>query len=185
MPDRKIVDLPTSQTLSDTDYMLVNQNGTPVWVVTEKMKQNSVNAVKHPDTLPNPYKLKFTGAVTDEYDGSVEKTISIPECGSGESFTNKIEMQDSDTEPTIKPNVLYVFPEMQTLNVILDTPENNKIANEFHFIFISGSIATTLSLSNKDGSQIYSDTYSIESNMKYEVSVLESIAYVKGVSINA
>lgn len=138
-----------------------------------------------PKKLPNPNKLIFTGAVIDEYDGSVEKTISIPEGGGGESFTNKIEMQNSDTKPTIKPNVLYVFPEMQTLNVILDTPENNKIANEFHFIFTSGSTATTLSLSNKDGSQIYSDTYSIESNMKYEVSILESIAYIKGVSNNA
>lgn len=35
-----------------------------------------------PKKLPNPYKLKFTGAVSDEYDGSVEKTISIPEGGS-------------------------------------------------------------------------------------------------------
>lgn len=35
-----------------------------------------------PKKLPNPYKLKFTGAVVDEYDGSVEKTINIPEGGS-------------------------------------------------------------------------------------------------------
>lgn len=35
-----------------------------------------------PSKLPNPYKLKFTGAVSEEYDGSVEKTISIPEGGS-------------------------------------------------------------------------------------------------------
>ena len=35
-------------------------------------------------TLPNPKKIKFTGAVTDEYDGSVEKTINIP---TGSSYT--------------------------------------------------------------------------------------------------
>lgn len=35
-----------------------------------------------PKKLPNPYKLKFTGGVVDEYDGSVEKTINIPEIGS-------------------------------------------------------------------------------------------------------
>lgn len=29
-------------------------------------------------SLPNPKKIKFTGAVTGEYDGSVEKTINIP-----------------------------------------------------------------------------------------------------------
>lgn len=83
MADRKIVELPISQTLSDTDYMLVSQNGTPVWVTTDKMKENAANAVTHPTVLPNPKKLKFTGAVTAEYDGSTEQTINIPAGGTG------------------------------------------------------------------------------------------------------
>lgn len=33
---------------------------------------------KIPTKLPNPQKLKFTGAATGEYDGSEEKTINIP-----------------------------------------------------------------------------------------------------------
>lgn len=138
-----------------------------------------------PSKLPNPNKLTFTGAVSGEYDGSAPLSIEIPEGGSSESFISRIEMQNDDTNPILKENILYIFPEMETLNVTLDNPQNKSIANEFHFIFISGSIATTLSLSNIDGSQIYSDTYSIESNMKYEVSVLDSIAYVKGVPNNA
>lgn len=36
---------------------------------------------KIPTKLPNPQKLKFTGAVTGEYDGSEEKTINIPTGG--------------------------------------------------------------------------------------------------------
>lgn len=36
---------------------------------------------KIPAKLPNPQKLKFTGAVTGEYDGSEEKTINIPTGG--------------------------------------------------------------------------------------------------------
>lgn len=36
---------------------------------------------KIPSKLPNPQKLKFTGAVTGEYDGSAEKTIDIPTGG--------------------------------------------------------------------------------------------------------
>lgn len=36
---------------------------------------------KIPSKLPNPQKLKFTGAVSDEYDGSEEKTINIPAGG--------------------------------------------------------------------------------------------------------
>lgn len=37
---------------------------------------------KIPSKLPNPQKLKFTGAVSGEYDGSEEKTINIPSGGS-------------------------------------------------------------------------------------------------------
>ena len=36
---------------------------------------------KIPTKLPNPQKLKFTGAATGEYDGSAEKTINIPTGG--------------------------------------------------------------------------------------------------------
>lgn len=36
---------------------------------------------KIPTKLPNPHKLKFTGAATGEYDGSAEKTINIPTGG--------------------------------------------------------------------------------------------------------
>lgn len=36
-----------------------------------------------PASLPNPYKLTFTGAVTGEYDGSAAKTINIPSGGGG------------------------------------------------------------------------------------------------------
>ena len=35
------------------------------------------------DTLPNPYPLTFTGAVSETYDGSSAKTITIPSGGSG------------------------------------------------------------------------------------------------------
>lgn len=36
-----------------------------------------------PSTLPNPNKLKFTGAVSAEYDGSKEVSVNIPGGGSG------------------------------------------------------------------------------------------------------
>lgn len=47
-------------------------------------------------------------------------------------------------------------------------------------IFTSGATATTLTLND-----VLSDTYSIDANMKYEVSILEGVAYIKGVSISA
>lgn len=38
-----------------------------------------IDNVAIPDALPNPHPIVFTGAVNDTYDGSVKKTIEIPE----------------------------------------------------------------------------------------------------------
>ena len=46
-------------------------------------------------------------------------------------------------------------------------------------IFTSGATATILTLND-----VLSDAYSIEANMKYEVSILEGVAYIKGVAVN-
>lgn len=46
--------------------------------------------------------------------------------------------------------------------------------------FTSGATATTLTLND-----VLSDAYSIEANTKYEVSILENVAYIKGVSTGA
>lgn len=89
------------------------------------------------------------------------------------------EMQNTDTTVTLEPNKLYVFPEMESLTVTLAEPDNSNVANEYHFFFTSGQTATTLILND-----VLSDAYSIEANMKYEVSILEGVAYIKGVSTN-
>ena len=46
-----------------------------------------VTSADIPETLPNPQKLKFTGAVTAEYDGSTEQTVYIPESTGGGSYS--------------------------------------------------------------------------------------------------
>lgn len=99
---------------------------------------------------------------------------------SGSSATPRQEMQNTDTTVTIEPNKLYVFPEMESLTVTLAEPDNSNVANEYHFFFTSGATATTLTLND-----VLSDAYSIEANMKYEVSILENVAYIKGVPISA
>ena len=98
---------------------------------------------------------------------------------SGSSATPRQEMQNTDTTVTLEPNTLYIFPEMASLTVTLAEPDNSNVANEYHFFFTSGATATTLTLNN-----VLSDAYSIEANMKYEVSILEGVAYIKGVSMN-
>ena len=102
---------------------------------------------------------------------------TYPDTGDS-AVTPRQEMTSSDTTVTLEPNKLYVFPEMASLTVTLATPSDTNVANEYHFFFISGSTATTLALND-----VLSDAYSIEANMKYEVSILEGVAYIKGVSM--
>lgn len=49
---------------------------------TELSDKGFLTSEDIPNFLPNPHKLIFTGAVTEEYDGTEEKTINIPQ-GSG------------------------------------------------------------------------------------------------------
>lgn len=108
--------------------------------------------------------------------------LGIPKGKSGQSGTADIprqQMQSTNTSVTLQPNVLYVFPEMASLTVTLRTPSDTNVANEYHFFFTSGQTATTLTLND-----VLSDTYSVDANMKYEVSILEGVAYIKGVSMS-
>ena len=103
-----------------------------------------------------------------------------PQGPAGDSgIVSRQEMSSSDTTVTLEPNKLYVFPEMASLTITLGTPTDSNVANEYHFFFTSGATATTLTLND-----VLSDAYSIEANMKYEVSILENVAYIKGVSTN-
>ena len=94
-------------------------------------------------------------------------------------IVSRQEMTSSDTTVTLEPNILYVFPEMASLTITLGTPTDSNVANEYHFFFTSGATATTLTLND-----VLSDAYSIEANTKYEVSILENVAYIKGVAVN-
>ena len=103
-----------------------------------------------------------------------------PQGPAGDSgIVSRQEMQNADTVVTLQPNILYVFPEMASLTVTLGTPSDTNVANEYHFFFTSGQTATTLTLNDA-----LSDAYSIDANMKYEVSILENVAYIKGVSVD-
>ena len=107
-------------------------------------------------------------------------TVELPsntQSATSASSIPRQQMTSSDIVVTLDPNKLYVFPEMASLTVTLAEPDNSNVANEYHFFFTSGATATTLTLNN-----VLSDAYSIEANMKYEVSILENVAYIKGVS---
>ena len=107
---------------------------------------------------------------------------TYPESGSGASGITVKTMQNTDTAVTLPeetPYDLYIFPEMATLAVTIAN-ENTDV----HFFFDSGTTATVFSLQAQDGGRIYTDAYSIDANMRYEVSVLHNVAYIKGVAIS-
>ena len=105
--------------------------------------------------------------------------LGIPKGQPGSNEITVQQMENTDTTVTLQPNILYLFPEMATLDVTI--PQTDQ---EIHFFFDSGATATTFSLQAQSGGQIYTDAYSIDANMRYEVSVLYNVAYIKGVSIS-
>lgn len=82
----------------------------------------------------------------------------------------RIEKTSSDTTTELDPNKLYIFPEMSSLTYTLATPTDTTIANEYHFIFTSGSTATQLV--NPAGVET-PDSFTIDTNKIYEISILE------------
>lgn len=136
--------------------------------VEEYMAKNPINI---PKKLPNPHKLTFAGAVTAEYDGSGAVTVTIPEASGGSSGTVRVEKGSADTTVELEPNKLYIFPEMASLTYTLAEPADASVANEYHFVFKSGSTATEL----VHPSTVNVGSFSVESNKIYEVSILEGL----------
>lgn len=71
----------------------------PAWAKESKKPTYTADEVgalsKTTTSLKNPQKLKFTGAVTDEYDGSIEKTINIPSIGLDKTLNVEGQAADS------------------------------------------------------------------------------------------
>lgn len=71
--------------------------------VPDWAKQPNPPKVEIPDTLPNPHKLTFSGAVSAEYDGSKEVTVEIPDGGSGGNADYKLPIANPETLGGVKP----------------------------------------------------------------------------------
>ena len=145
--------------------------------VEEYMAKNPISI---PKKLPNPHKLTFAGAVTAEYDGSGAVTVTIPEASGGSSGTVRVEKSSTDTTVELEPNKLYIFPEMASLTYTLAEPADASVANEYHFVFKSGSTATEL----VHPSTVNVGNFSIDANKAYEVSILEGLLTSRSWSVN-
>ena len=79
-------------------------------------------------TLPNPKKIKFTGAITGEYDGSSEKTFNIPQLSIPQANDNTLGgiKAKSKTSEAVEVAIdtatgkLYVPSYPKQTNIILD-----------------------------------------------------------------
>lgn len=122
---------------------------------------------KFPKKLPNPQALTIKyGNKTHTYDGSEAVAITVETGG-----IERIEKLSTDTTVTLEPNKLYIFPEMASLTYTLAEPADASVANEYHFVFKSGSTATEL----VHPSTVNIGSFSVDANKVYEVSILEGL----------
>lgn len=116
--------------------------------------------------------------LTIKADGVSIGTVSDGEDGSDGSYGGVIahEMATTDTTVTLNPNEYYFFPTMASLTVSLGTSESGVgVVNEYHFVFSSGTTATTLSLPS---AVKIPEGYSIEASKTYEVSIVKNLALI-------
>lgn len=155
----------------DTTHRTVTDAEKQTWSGKSDFSGSYNDLRDNPPTLPNPHKLTFAGAVTAEYDGSGAVTVTIPEASGGSSGTVRVEKGSTDTTVELEPNKLYIFPEIASLTYTLAEPADASVANEYHFVFKSGSTATEL----VHPSTVNIGSFSVESNKVYEVSILEGL----------
>lgn len=112
---------------------------------------------------------------SDGTDADVGKVTGNDGLDGASGVPVRVEKTAADTTVKLEPNRLYIFPEMASLTYTLATPADAAVANEYHFVFGSGSSATQLV--NPEGVKV-PDNMSIESNKVYEISILEGcLAY--------
>lgn len=83
----------------------------------------------------------------------------------------RVEKTAADTVVELKPNKLYIFPEMSSLTYTLAAPSDTSIANEYHFVFRSGATATEL----VHPTGVNTGNFTVDANKVYEVSILDGL----------
>lgn len=78
----------------------------------------------------------------------------------------------SETSATIAPNMFHIWGEMSELSISFEEPEDNSVANEYVFQFVSSDTATTLTLPDLQ----WTSEPVINPNCTYQVSILNNCA---------
>lgn len=125
---------------------------------------------------------KRDGVLTIYVDGVVLGTVSDGEPGTpgapGKPGENGVwegtiehQMTPANTNVTLNSNEMYVFPEMASLTINLGAATPN-VTNEYHFLFGSGSVPTSLVLPYDIKGL---GDLKVEPNKTYEISIQNNI----------
>lgn len=99
--NKTLIDAITTQKVNVADIidnLTTNVGNKPLSASQGVKLKGLIDAIVIPEKLPNPGTLKFTGAVTETYDGSADKTIDIPlGGGSGGGGTVSVEVASTTT----------------------------------------------------------------------------------------
>lgn len=121
--NKSLIDAITTQKVSVTDIidnLTTNVANKPLSAAQGVALKALIDGITIPETLPNPQKIIFTGAVTAEYDGSSQQTINIPTGGS-DPYTlpimssaqlgggKAIEKTDEDVPVAVDPSTGQLF----------------------------------------------------------------------------
>ena len=103
--NKTLIDAITTQKVNVADIidnLTTNVGNKPLSASQGVKLKGLIDAIVIPEKLPNPGTLKFTGAVTETYDGSADKTIDIPlGGGSGGGETGTSNYNDLSNKPSI------------------------------------------------------------------------------------
>lgn len=104
----------------------------------------------------------------DEWLESLKATSSTTPDGTVKIGKPIVVMTKDDSTAKIAPNKVYKFPEMEMLNISLETPEDPTIENEYKFSFDSGATKTVLALPED-----IVGSYTIQPNRHYIITINE------------
>ena len=186
--------------LAHADNCVVNMSGTIIYPVAYMVNSSATMIVFEMTDVVNGYMQNVTSLITvqngtvtiQHYEGRADDlpTVTASDNGKFLRVVNgewaaaqyaptipRVAMASTDTTPTLDPNKLYVFPEMASLTPTFSTPSDSTIANEYHFIFMSGSTATVLTL---PATILQPEDFTVEANHMYEISILEGAMTAQG-----
>ena len=94
-------------------------------------------------------------------------------CNCGDIVLGTSIVNPTDTVVCIMPNVLYVWGEVESLDITLAQPDDVSIVNEYMIQFTSGDVATTLILPSEIK---WASTPTIQANKVYQISIVNNLA---------